>query len=115
MIQVNQHEVVSAIGSSMVKSNRANVLGERMLQPLGTCCPTVLERWKTKNLGLAPSLNLISRRRFRDHAGRCLILSLIVDRLERRLLGQRQTDFDHLADVVRREPKLPLSLTILFE
>ena len=42
VVQVDQHDVVPAIGGGMVERDRANVLGVGMLQPLGARRPTVL-------------------------------------------------------------------------
>ena len=93
MVQVDQHHVISAIGSGVVKSDRANVLGVGMLQSLGTRRPTMLQGGQ----------------------GEDLLARMIRAGNQGRLLGQRQTDFHHLADILRRQSKFPLRLPILIE
>ena len=79
VIQVNQHNVISAIGGGLIKCDRANVLGVRMFQALGTRRPTVLQSGEPED----------------RLAGR------ILDGKECRLLGQRQSDLDYFADIFR--------------
>ena len=43
VVQVDQHDVVPAIGGGVIEGDRANVLGVGMLQALGTRRPTVLQ------------------------------------------------------------------------
>ena len=96
MVQVDQNDILPALGEVVLEDEGASFAGERVRKALGALFPTAAQG-----------------RQMEDRAGFALRVGPDAGdfgRNQRRLPGQLQGDLDDLLDVLRRKPQFPLRL-----